>query len=144
MTMVSLEGLQSGIAGEERALAILKVVYKGETYDWQLYIPPETNLADYIDAKTMDILAEIDRKEAEWAALDPKTRTYEDPFTGETVVQDIQKSEIVRPDIPDYYAKRRAEYPALGDQIDALWKGGTAMNDMFDRILAVKQKYPKP
>jgi hypothetical protein len=55
----------------------------------------------------------------------------------------IEKSEIVRPDIPDYYAKRRAEYPPIGDQLDALWKGDEAQADMFDRIAAVKTKYPK-
>jgi hypothetical protein len=30
---VSLEGLQSGIAGEERAVALLKVEHNGQTYD---------------------------------------------------------------------------------------------------------------
>jgi hypothetical protein len=59
-------------------------------------------------------------------------------------VVDIDKSEIVRPDNPDYYALRRAEYPALGEQLDALWKGGEAAAEMTSRIAEVKAKYPKP
>lgn len=144
MTTVSLEGLQSGITGEERALAILKVEHKGQTYDWQIYIPVDADLSSYIDASAARVGAEIDAKEAEWAALDPKTREVEDPMTGETTTVDIDKSEIVRPEIPDYYAKRRAEYPALGEQLDAMWKGGDAMTAMQAKIQAVKQKYPKP
>jgi hypothetical protein len=66
-----------------------------------------------------------------------------DPITGEAKTVPIEKSEIVRPDMPDYYAKRRAEYPSLGDQLDALWKGGPAQVAMQEKIAAVKAKYPK-
>lgn len=144
MTTVALTGLQSGITGEERALANLQVEHKGQTYEWQVYVPPETDLGAFINASAARIGAEIDAKEAEWAALNPKTREIEDPFTGEKTTVPIDKSEIVRPDIPDYYAKRRAEYPALGEQLDALWKGGDAAAAMQAKIQAVKQKYPKP
>jgi hypothetical protein len=57
---------------------------------------------------------------------------------------DIDKSEVVRPDNPDYYAKRRAEYPSLADQLDAMWKGGEAAAEMTAKIAEVKAKYPKP
>ncbi|MCC7304774.1 MAG: hypothetical protein IT558_00785 [Alphaproteobacteria bacterium] len=51
--------------------------------------------------------------------------------------------------------KRRAEYPDIGDQLDALWKqlnqdrldGKPLIQEADDRlneILAVKAKYPKP
>lgn len=43
----------------------------------------------------------------------------------------------------DYAKRRRAEYPSIEDQIDALWKGGQAEADMRERVLAVKRKYPK-
>ena len=42
-----------------------------------------------------------------------------------------------------YQAKRAAEYPAIGDQLDALWKGGDAAAEMLAKVQAVKAKYPK-
>jgi hypothetical protein len=141
---VSLEGLQSGIAGEERAVALLKVEHNGQTYDWSIYIPPDVDLSDYLNSKELEIYADIDNKEAQWEALTPKTRDIIDSFTGETQTFDIDKSEIVKPDFPDYYAKRRTEYPSLSDQLDAMWKGGNALSDMLQKINEVKEKYPKP
>lgn len=44
----------------------------------------------------------------------------------------------------DYSALRTAEYPPIGDQLDALWKGGDAATEMLARVQAVKDKYPKP
>ena len=43
-----------------------------------------------------------------------------------------------------YAEKRLAEYPSLGDQLDALWKGGEAAVEMAAKVRAVKAKYPKP
>ena len=42
-----------------------------------------------------------------------------------------------------YIAKRQAEYPPIGDQLDALWKGGDAATEMLAKVQAVKTKYPK-
>jgi hypothetical protein len=42
-----------------------------------------------------------------------------------------------------YKAKRQAEYPAIGDQLDALWKGGDAAAEMLAKVQTVKAKYPK-
>jgi hypothetical protein len=42
-----------------------------------------------------------------------------------------------------YKAKRVAEYPPIGDQLDALWKGGDAAAEMLATVQAVKAKYPK-
>ena len=39
---------------------------------------------------------------------------------------------------------RRRAYPTLEDQLDAIWKGGQAMEDMRAKIQAVKDKFPKP
>ncbi len=45
----------------------------------------------------------------------------------------------------DDYAKRRKDaYPPIGDQLDALWKGGEAAESMREQVMAVKTKYPKP
>lgn len=42
-----------------------------------------------------------------------------------------------------YIAKRVAEYPSIGDQLDAIWKGGDAAAAMLSQVQAVKDKYPK-
>ena len=45
---------------------------------------------------------------------------------------------------PDLYKQQRvAEYPSIGDQLDALWKGGEAATEMLAKVQAVKNKYPK-
>jgi hypothetical protein len=43
-----------------------------------------------------------------------------------------------------YAIKRAAEYPPIGDQLDALWKGGAEAEAMLAKVQAVKAKYPKP
>jgi len=43
-----------------------------------------------------------------------------------------------------YKSQRAAEYPPVGDQLDALWKGGAAAEEMLATVMAVKAKYPKP
>lgn len=44
----------------------------------------------------------------------------------------------------EYARNRAAEYPPIGDQLDALWKGGEAAAEMLAKVQAVKAKYPKP
>ena len=45
---------------------------------------------------------------------------------------------------PDAYKFARVrEYPSIGDQLDALWKGGDAAAEMLAKVQAVKVKYPK-
>lgn len=43
----------------------------------------------------------------------------------------------------DYAQRRRAEYPSIGDQLDALFWAGAFSKDMAERIAKVKRKYPK-
>jgi len=45
--------------------------------------------------------------------------------------------------IEDYQAPRKAEYPSIGDQLDALYHAGVFPSDMTATIKAVKDKYPK-
>ena len=42
-----------------------------------------------------------------------------------------------------YKDKRVAEYPPIGDQLDALFHAGVFPQEMADKIQAVKNKYPK-
>lgn len=44
----------------------------------------------------------------------------------------------------DYKRLRLAEYPSIGDQLDALFKAGAFPEEMSQMIADVKLKYPKP
>ena len=46
-------------------------------------------------------------------------------------------------DPDEYKRKRKAEYPAIGDQLDALFHAGVFPAEMAAAIQAVKDKYPK-
>ena len=61
---------------------------------------------------------------------------------GNEVVYD-ENAVIVEMDKVAYIDKRVAEYPPIGDQLDALFHAGVFPDDMADKIQAVKNKYPK-
>jgi len=44
----------------------------------------------------------------------------------------------------EYQRLRAAEYPDIKDQLDAIWKGGDAYEEMLSKVMSVKDKYPKP
>ena len=44
---------------------------------------------------------------------------------------------------PTYQELRAAAYPPVGDQLDAMWKGGEPEAAMKQIILDVKAEYPK-
>ena len=46
-------------------------------------------------------------------------------------------------DNKEYARKRLSEYPAIGDQLDALYHAGVFPADMAATLKAVKDKYPK-
>ena len=56
-----------------------------------------------------------------------------------------EEAEALRPipPVPTYSELRAVEYPPIGDQLDALWKGGDAAAEMLAKVVAVKTKYPK-
>ena len=142
---ISLEGLRSFNNEEDRSLADIKVEYNNNIYDWQIYIPSNVSISEYLESKKIAIQADIDNKETIWNEMTNKTRVIENSITGESFVVDIDKSEVVKADIPDYYAKRRAEYPSIGDQLGALWKGVNSIEftSMIESISQIKLKYPK-
>lgn len=47
------------------------------------------------------------------------------------------------PPAPTYQELRRAAYPPIGDQLDAMWKSGVDEAAMKIIILDVKTRYPK-
>jgi hypothetical protein len=58
-------------------------------------------------------------------------------------VSALQVAEEIRLSQISYAIKRQSEYPTIGDQLDALWKGGDAQTEMLAKVMAVKAKYPK-
>lgn len=65
-------------------------------------------------------------EEAEWDAKEAAYAKHE---------ADMRKTQ--------YQRNRAAEYPSIGDQLDALFKAGVFPADMAATIQAVKDKYPK-
>jgi len=44
----------------------------------------------------------------------------------------------------EYRRRRAAEYPTIGDQLDALFHAGVFPAEMAAQIQAIKDRYPKP
>lgn len=64
------------------------------------------------------------------------------PVSDEQIAQELTRLE--QQYATDAYKRNRlAEYPPIGDQLDALWKGGDAAAEMLTKVQAVKVKYPK-
>lgn len=77
------------------------------------------------------------------------------------VVHDLQTGEVTQEEVPGeeiaalqeaerarlaaipYTEKRAAEYPPIGDQLDALFHAGVFPAEMAAMIQAIKDKYPK-
>lgn len=93
----------------------------------------------------MDIL-DFGWKGSTWRLREPHTYAeleWLDLNTIKPTLAQIQaKSDEM--DLLDYREARRAEYPPIGDQLDALWKGGQAQTDMLAQIQTIKARYPKP
>ena len=64
-------------------------------------------------------------------------------ITQEQADQLRSQKEQARYNALTYAEKRCLEYPSFGDQLDAMWKGGTEAAVMRAKIQAVKAKYPK-
>jgi uncharacterized small protein (DUF1192 family) len=86
------------------------------------------------------------RPNSKWQVIDNDTIVWLD--TEQTQPTDAEiAAEITRLEA-DYAAKqyqrdRAAEYPAIGDQLDALFHAGVFPAEMAAQIQAIKDKYPK-
>jgi len=72
---------------------------------------------------------------------DPKTEQEYDSIVWHSDDEKISWKEIQN---ELYRLNRSEEYPPIGDQLDALWKGGEDAEEMLAKVQAVKAKYPKP
>ena len=70
----------------------------------------------------------------------PFTAEEEAAFDAMEAEHAAEQAELAR---TKYQRDRAAEYPSIGDQLDALWKGGDAATAMLTQVQAVKAKYPK-
>jgi len=144
---IVLESLATPGPPEDRLFANLSVTKGENTYKWGIFVPMSYmgNIGEYIEISREKIEQQITAKEAEWEALDPKTITVNNPLTDQSYEVEVKIEDVVRPNIPDYYAKRRNEYPSIPFQLDAIWKGTTsqAYIDMQELIQSIKEKYPK-
>lgn len=59
------------------------------------------------------------------------------------VARSARAAERVAEAQTQYQRDRAAEYPPIGDQLDALFKAGVFPADMAATLQAVKDKYPK-
>jgi hypothetical protein len=73
--------------------------------------------------------------------LVPFTAEEEAEFDAFAAKAALEETEFAR---TEYRRLRATEYPPIGDQLDALWKGGEAAAAMLAQVQAVKAKYPKP
>lgn len=78
--------------------------------------------------------------------LNPSIRLMEDDRAfdenGNEVQYDLAAAEALVA-AESYKVNRVAEYPSIGDQLDALFHAGVFPDDMAAKIQAVKDKYPK-
>jgi hypothetical protein len=70
----------------------------------------------------------------------PFTAEEEAEFDAMEAAHAVEKAAQAR---TKYQRDRAAEYPAIGDQLDALFHAGVFPVDMAATIQAVKDKYPK-
>jgi hypothetical protein len=143
MNEVRVVGLAQSDAFDDRSLILLSVVYNNETFSWFIRMPKyfDGSIQDFVNMKTESIYADIESKLQLWNNLEIKTREIEDIDSGNPIIIPIKKEEIVKPTYPDYYVLRAREYPSIADQLDAFWKGGSALDEMRDKISSIKSKY---
>lgn len=142
---IEFVGISSGDDIDERTCVLFKIEKDNETFEWNVRISPEYvgSIQDFIDKNKDKILLDFENKINVWNNLNPKTREIDSAITGKKIVVPITKEEIVKPVYPDYYLKRKLEYPKIEDQLDAFWKGNDFIQEMSNKILNIKQKYPK-
>ena len=63
--------------------------------------------------------------------------------TEDEIAQEIERLKVEH-ELTQYKRQRAPEYPAITDQLDALFHAGVFPPEMAEQIQAIKDKYPKP
>lgn len=74
----------------------------------------------------------------QWAEWNTSTKPTKKELDAK-VVELCERWEYTR-----YRRDRVKEYPSISDQLDALWKGGEAAEEMLKTVMEIKSKFPKP
>lgn len=82
----------------------------------------------------------VDMQTGEQAAI---PLTQEEILAVQKANEERAKSDAIIFNNLSYSDKRLSEYPPVGEQLDALWKGGDHAAEMLAQIQAIKAKYPK-
>ena len=78
----------------------------------------------------------------DWSGLDWRDSKITKPTQAEV---DDEVTRLTNLEIANEYKdKRRAQYPAIGDQLDDLYKKGAFSDEMAAKIKKVKDDNPKP
>lgn len=106
----------------------------------------ENKIAKYQDFDTLGEAQAHATKYSGFAVASPGSQLDSITVNGQSLTYDTTAVNLVEATKASnkYQRLRREEYPPVGDQLDALWKGGQAATDMKVIIDAVKAKYPKP
>lgn len=75
------------------------------------------------------------------------TQVINNPIPDGAIEEDVEYTLDARGRIrkvDDYHHLRKAEYPSIGDQLDALFAAGLYPAEMAAKIQEIKDKYPKP
>jgi len=81
-----------------------------------------------------------------YAADGSQDHLIPDNYTAITDAEAAERSQQAQRAMFDaltYSDKRKSEYPAIGDQLDALYHAGAFPAEMTALLRAVKDKYPK-
>jgi hypothetical protein len=78
---------------------------------------------------------------------DEGSELVSNPLPDGAIEEDVEyvhdaKGRVRHPE--DYYSLRKAEYPPIGEQLDALFAAGAFPEEMSAKLQAIKDKYPKP
>ena len=86
--------------------------------------------------------AEFSIRDNDYDQIDWWDEVYQQP-SREEVEAKVEELKAEH-NIKEYQRQRAPEYPSIGDQLDAIWKGGDAYDTMLAKVMAIKDKYPKP
>jgi hypothetical protein len=84
---------------------------------------------------------------AGWYPVVPAKKESYNPVTQQIAYEKVDgviMEKVVGNPAPVYWQGRIEDYPGIADQLDAIWKGGEAMENMRKTVMAVKAKWPKP
>jgi hypothetical protein len=145
--MVEITGISDNLINDERLKVYIDVTVSAGTFKWFVLVPPDQDLQTYIFDNEISITADVQKKVDSWEEGGKDIIIVpNNPMMGgtETVERKITIYDYVQPDYPDYWVHRKLAYPPIGQQLDAMWKGGQDAAMMEALIKAIKEKYPKP